>query len=77
MMLKANKRREQEPDFEEKKMYLTGGTGGRGGSIGPMDDDDLDLAAYAGYPASLSPPVVKREYDEYYRQTEKYPILFM
>lgn len=74
MLRKACKRKEQDTDFEEKKMHLSlGGGGGRGGSLGPGgEEDDADLAAYAGYPPPDSPPVVKREREEYLKISERY-----
>lgn len=80
MMRKATKRKEQDTDFEEKKMHLSLAASGRAGSLGP-DEEDPELAAYAGYapPAPRSPPpgLVKRERErerereDYYRQAER------
>jgi hypothetical protein len=78
MMRMASKRKEQDTDFEEKKMHLSlqGAGGARGISPSAADDEDPDLAAYTGggYIAGASPkaPVKKeREREEYYRHAER------
>lgn len=70
MMRKACKRKEQDTDFEEKKMHLSLGGGAGAASLGPGEEEDPDLAAYAGFPPPSS-PVIKREKEEYLRLSDR------